>query len=254
MKNIVIGPGAMGYFAYIGAFYNLHISGKLKNIEQISGASAGSLVGYIVLALKFDFEKIMKLSVSIDVEKYLKPDITSLFQTYGAISAKHILKKELPDLKFKDFLPIKFHVATFCVERSTTVYFSTDTHPEMSALDAVSMSIAIPFIFSSEKIGGLHYIDGGIQESVPCSPFIGFEVDTFVLKLFYNEFSEINTITTYINCLTNSIIFRNRRMYNKFKICHIDIGSICTNDFKMSTNDKLKLFCIGFTCMKNYIM
>ena len=251
MKNLVIGPGVMGYFAYLGSIYNLYISGRLKNLEQISGSSAGALVAYLLLLYKFDFEKIVKKSFSVDLNLHLKPDITSFFQNYGAISVKDILKKELPDLKFKDFLPLKLHIATFCVERSTTVYFSSDTHPDMSALDAVAMSIAIPFMFSAEKLGGLHYIDGAIQEVVPYTPFLGSEDDTLILRLVYNEFYEIKNISSYANCLVNSMLFRKRLMCKTFRhVCLINLDDANVTNFVMTSNDKIKLFSSGFSFTK----
>ena len=88
MKNLVIGPGAMGYFAYLGSIYSLDITG----LEALSGSSAGALVAYMLLVYKFDFKKIIKKSFSVDLNLYLKPDLASFFQTYGAISVKEILK------------------------------------------------------------------------------------------------------------------------------------------------------------------
>jgi predicted acylesterase/phospholipase RssA len=255
MKNLVIGPGAMGYFAYLGSIYNLQNAGMLDDLESISGSSAGAIVAYLLLIYKFDFKKIVKKSFSVNLNMYIKPDLASFFQTYGAISVKDILKKEVPDLKFKDFLPMKLYIPTFCVERSATVYFSTDTHPDMSALEAVAMSIAVPLMFSSEKLGGLHYIDGGIQESVPYTPFLGREDDTLILKLVYNEFYEINNISSYANCLMNAMLFRNRLMSKTFKnLLFIRLDDISVTNFTMPCLDKLRLFAHGYEETKKYIL
>jgi NTE family protein len=42
----------------------------------------------------------------------------------------------------------------------------------MKVIDALCMSIAIPFVFSSYRYNGLVYIDGGTLETLPTAPFL----------------------------------------------------------------------------------
>jgi predicted acylesterase/phospholipase RssA len=67
-------------------------------------------------------------------------------------------------------LDMKIYVSAYCLNTSTTEYFSRDTHPKMKVIDAVCMSMAIPLIFACGKYQGRTYVDGGTQEQYPMVP------------------------------------------------------------------------------------
>jgi len=72
MKYLVVGPGAMGFYAILGAVYALQINGKLDSLEAVAGSSAGSIVAFGVLAAKWDCFKLFKLIYDIDVQSMMK--------------------------------------------------------------------------------------------------------------------------------------------------------------------------------------
>ena len=43
----------------------------------------------------------------------------------------------------------------------------------MKVIDAICMSIAVPFIFSSYRYDNMVYVDGGTLETLPTAPFLG---------------------------------------------------------------------------------
>ena len=55
MKYLVIGPGALGLFSFIGLLHK--IKHTLDDVEEISGASAGSLIG-LFLSLNKETDEI----------------------------------------------------------------------------------------------------------------------------------------------------------------------------------------------------
>ncbi len=66
---------------------------------------------------------------------------------------------------------MKIYISAFCMHTSETVYFSKETHPDMNVIDAVCMSMAVPCIFACGKYEGQTYVDGGMKEEFPLTPF-----------------------------------------------------------------------------------
>ena len=59
VRCIAIGPGAMGFFLYLGVLSKLKQTGRLEDLEEISGASAGGLLAFLFLATKGDLSKVL---------------------------------------------------------------------------------------------------------------------------------------------------------------------------------------------------
>ena len=55
--SLVIGPGSMGFFAMLGVLQVLEDNGKLSNVHEISGASAGSMIGLFLSIKKIRMER-----------------------------------------------------------------------------------------------------------------------------------------------------------------------------------------------------
>ena len=75
MEYLVIGPASMGIYAFMGRLKKYE--NQLKNIREISGASAGAIIGtFLALDISLDdaFEKLM----SLDVEGLAKYKLRSL--------------------------------------------------------------------------------------------------------------------------------------------------------------------------------
>jgi predicted acylesterase/phospholipase RssA len=171
MKYLAIGPGAMGFYALLGALRDTDLS----TVEEISGSSAGAILG-LFLALGKSVFSILEMTLMLDFETLMQPDLTSLVTKYGLTSlepVKSLLVKLCGcDPAFKD-LPKKLHVACFCLDTGQTEYFSSDTVPDGRVVDFVAMSIAVPFLFECVRYRGKVYVDGGMIESVPMNPFLG---------------------------------------------------------------------------------
>jgi len=151
------------------------------------------------------------------------------------------------DISFRelyDWHPIKFHVSAFCVGRSQTMYFSVDTAPTMSVLDAVCASVAIPFLFSSVKLSdGWNYIDGGASESIPGGPFLG-KLDVLVLCLEWDALVEVKDLKSYaLNILYSTMKMRHNYDYPALRLTIPDGTAF---DFGASNEAKIRLFLRGY--------
>ena len=249
MEYLVIGPGAMGYFAMLG--YLKTIEPSLKNVKEISGASAGAIIA-IFLALGYSVDDILEISLREDISDLVKLNLKCFIDKFGFIDIDPIREK------FKDVfgynptfsqLKKKIYISSFCVNTSRTEYFSVDTHPEMRVIDALCMSITVPFLFSSVKYNDRTYIDGGTIEQFPMTPFIDKKPDKILcikLKMDTQYIESIDTPREFAEALIASTL--NNRRYDDVqnsKTKDIDIGEINIFNFKMSYEEKLQLYLIG---------
>jgi len=249
MKHLAIGTGAVGYFAYLGAINKLWDDGKLKNLETISGSSAGSLVTCMVAIHNFDFRTILRESLKVPIS-HLKPQIKSLFDSYGLVpreTIRNLITSVVPNITFEELyqkFPIKIYIAAFCIELSQTHYFSVDTHPHMSIIDALCMSISVPILFSSFKYGPWNYFDGGAYETAPCGHLVGKD-DIAILRLKYSETYEVKDFVSYLQLLFCSYL-KLRKVYD-YPTYFIDLGDANVMDFGAADTLKLRLFILGYS-------
>ena len=259
MKYLAIGPGAMGYFAFLGSISKFKQLGHLEDLEEISGASAGGLVALVFALTKGDTTKALDYSLTIPVNTLMKPNLKSLLKDYGLVSSSKLRKTfsemikhftDRPDITFAElyeWFPVKIHVSSYCVDSMKTVYFSVDSTPSMSVIDAFCATIAIPFIISPVKLNdGWNYIDGGAAEATPCGPFLGRPHDDVVALAFEWKLGpEIKDLKSYAFAILTSTM--RLRYHYPFPTVFVNIGDMNVFDFGANQETKLKFFLSGFS-------
>jgi len=253
MKYLVLGPASMGIYSQVGTLKALE--SKLVDVKEISGSSAGSILA-LFLALGMSIDEILSVSLSLDVPKFVKLRIGSFFNKFGFVDLEPIREKLVEicgcDPTFEE-LDMKIYVSAYCLNSSTTEYFSRDTHPKMKVIDAVCMSMSIPLIFACGKYDGKTYIDGGTQEQCPMIPFLDkkpHEITCVKLKMDRVYQEEINNPRQYVEALIRSSL-SNRIEYSEYiKIIEINVGDTNIFDFNMSYEDKIRLYNIGYSTIK----
>jgi predicted acylesterase/phospholipase RssA len=251
MEYLAIGPSSMGIFAFMGCLKQHEH--KLKNIIEISGSSAGALLG-LFLALEIPLDDALDKLLKLDIASLMKYNIRTFLRKYGLIDRDTVYNALVEmygcNPKFSE-LKKKLHVATYNLNRGKTEYFSIDTHPSMYVLDAIYMSISIPFLGSVKPYNGHIYLDGGTGEDVPITPFIGKPVDKIItLKLFIQEnyVDKISTFTEFINTILSRIVSL-RKDVDLTKICktiYVSTGGFNLFNFELTHDDKLRLFLLGY--------
>lgn len=252
MKYLALGPAGMGIFSILGSL--LYLKDKLHDVEEISGASAGSCIG-LFLALEFEIQQIIDVFFELDFLTHYKFNIKNFLNRYGFVDMSTIkglfVEKIGFDPKFKD-LKKKLHVAVYNLNYDRTEYFSVDTHPDMSVIDAIFMSMSIPIIFTSTKINDSVYVDGGIFEKIPLTPFLnkdpkeifGIEIDFLDSKNKTISNAKDFLFFIYSKCIRSCSLTHNKSFYNILVIQQLEDVSLM--NFKMSNDDKLKLFFQGY--------
>lgn len=245
----------MGFFAMLGILQVLEDNGKLSNVYEISGASAGSMIG-LFLSIKnpYNIKEILETSLSIDVPMYVKPNLQTFLSNFGFVPHQPI-KELLIELcrgknpTFKQ-LKKKLIVSACCLNTQKTEYFSVDTHPDMYAIDAVCMSISIPVVFSPYTWDNKMYIDGGTIEKVPIGPFLHkdpSEVIIVYINNVRNYKTEIKGVQDFImacvDTYVNSMEFPCE--FLKYEKYGIDSDIYDFNNFSLDYEAKMKMFILG---------
>lgn len=250
MKYLVLGPASMGIFALIGGLKARE--SQLVDVQEISGSSAGSILT-LFLAVGMSVDEILETTVSINISNFFKIKLGSFFTKFGFVDMQPIRKKLVDicgsDPTFDD-LEMKIYISAFCLNTSETVYFSKDSHPDMKVIDAVCMSMAVPFIFSCGTYMDKTYVDGGMKEEYPLTPFLDkkpYEITCMkvIINQIYQE--DINTPRLFVETLVRSAL-SNREKYEKpVEELEINIGDTNIFDFSMSYEEKIRLFNTGYT-------
>lgn len=240
----------MGIFALIGGLKARE--SELVDVQEISGSSAGSILA-LFLAVGMSVDEILNTAVSINISNFFKIKLGSFFTKFGFVDINPIRKKLVDicgsDPTFSD-IDMKIYISAFCLNSSETVYFSKDTHPDMKVIDAVCMSMAVPFIFSCGTYMDKTYIDGGMKEEYPLTPFLNKKPhEVTCLKIRTNQIyqEDINTPKHFVETLVRSALANRERYNTPIEELEINIGDTNIFDFNMSYEEKIKLFNIGFT-------
>ena len=228
---------------------------KLVDVKEISGSSAGSILA-LFMALGMSVDEIFDIALTLNIPEFVKLRIGSFFNKFGFVDLGPIRDKLVNicgcDPTFEE-LDMKIYVSAYCLNTSTTEYFSRDTHPKMKVIDAVCMSMAIPLIFACGKYDGKTYVDGGTQEQYPMVPFLDkkpHEVACVKLKMDKVYQEQINNPRQYVEALIRSSL-TNRVEYNKnTEMIEINVGDTNIFDFNMSYEDKVRLYNIGYSTIK----
>jgi len=173
-KALSLSSGAARGFYQLGAVHAAQINNLLTNVTIFAGSSVGSLVA-LGLAVGWSAMDLFTQLCTDDVSKYLNVqqiDIPQAIKNYGLFdtsalrqyASKLILMKwgGIPTFKELYSNGITFVCTAYRIKHAKPrTYFSHQTHPDMSVLDAVMLSCNIPLLFQSVRYEGDLYIDGG---------------------------------------------------------------------------------------------
>ena len=258
MKYLALGPGAMAYFAFLGALGALRDCHELDNLEEISGASAGGLLGFFYIVAEGNIKTILDYSLDIPIHTIMKPNIRLFLKHFGLVSHKKVRSVltdiirvffSREDLTFEELHQLrptmpKLHISAYCVNLCRTEYFSCDTSPKMSVVDALCMTIAVPLLFATVERDGHRFIDGGTLEETPASVFIGKDS----VKMMRSTWSDEEFSTANLKSYIASILFTTMHLRHKynFPVIDVDMSKFQIFDFEISMETKLKLFSFGY--------
>ena len=162
INSLIFSGGGIKGLCFLGSLRALEEYNIIENIDFLVGSSAGAITSYLI-NIGYDSIDLMDIIEKIDLE-FLK-DITSdcilnYFSKFGIDTGNKIMKiieifsskKEISkDITFEELFEKtkKTLVITGTnLNSRECVFFSKDTHRKMKVLDAIRISICIPYIFT----------------------------------------------------------------------------------------------------------
>jgi predicted acylesterase/phospholipase RssA len=226
---------------------------KFRNIDTITGSSGGAVIG-LFLAMGWHPERIMDALLSINPDVCAKKSIRNLLLRFGYMKTENLKRALLKVCESNPtFSELKktLYVTSYCVSTHKTVYFSNLTHPDMSVIDAILGSVAIPFLLEPLRYQGDLYVDGGTAELWPLSAPIGWKAEECLLirtSFKRTDFHEIKNMWEYCKVFI-STIFRSMRTQVEIpcKFVILEAEKYDVMDFNMSYETKLQMIMDGAT-------
>ena len=252
----------MGYYAMLGQLARLKDKNELHDVEALSGASCGSLAVFMYAICRGNIKEMLEKSMEIDIVRCTKPNLLSIIDKFGFIrtsAIKHELKKfskikmniKNPTIgEVAEFCKLDIHIPTFCVTTGKTEYFSNITHKDIKIITIISASIAVPLLFSAQKIKNKLYVDGALEETLPAVPFLGKNWnDVMAIEIISEEQESENKITdirSFVEIIAKAGL-KNRLRFLGINTITLNVSNELMFDFKMNDFKKLELYVKGFS-------
>lgn len=174
------GGGTKG-ICYIGAIKFLEENNyiNLCQIKTFLGTSVGSILCFF-FSIGFSTNELKEFVLQFDFCKF-EPKVDSIYflSNYGLDNGEKIMtavktflfeKFKIYDISFKElYEKTKKELKIFSTNytKSRSELFSYKCSPNLSVIDAIRMSISVPFLFTPVKYNDCIYIDGGITNNFP---------------------------------------------------------------------------------------
>lgn len=179
------GGGCFG-FSYLGVIHYLQLNQMLGHLHHVSGTSIGSIFA-VFLAMGIPVDNLfMYIKRWIENQENLIIDgrqFLDIFTQKGIDDGTRFIQclqwafedaYQVDDITFLDLCKktgIIVSICATCIETGKATYFSVDTTPNVSVIEAVRASMAIPMFVIPVKIGDYHYVDGAVSKNHPISIF-----------------------------------------------------------------------------------
>lgn len=262
-SSIVIAGGALKLISVIGCIKYLEELNLIKNLKNMVGSSAGSIIS-LCLALNYSSKEMQDLFSNIINEltltDYDLEQTLNMFQSYGLNNGNNInklvekilyIKTGHNDITFIELAKLMGKNLVVCVSnitKQTEEYLSVDTNPNMSVLLAIRMSCSIPILFTPISYNDNVYIDGGIYNNFPLEYFKNNMED--IIGINIKSKSNLDT-TSFINYITYIISIISSRI--SLKLENNRYKNIFTIEIDDSMNNIINILDIGNTYSKEKI-
>jgi predicted acylesterase/phospholipase RssA len=276
IKKFVLSGGGTKCIAFIGVLDYLYQNKDIVTIEldEICCVSGGAMIS-LLLMLKYSINDIKNIVLNKDFNTLKNIKYTNLLNHWGIDSGKYIIQWLTSQIEFKNlnknltfrelfvYNPIKFNVLATNLTTYTYSHFNHITTPDLKVLDAIRMSISIPFVFTKMSYNNDVHVDGGLINNYPIDLYkdclenvLGFNLISNGSLMNDSINNENNTLEQYINNIINCIkIQREKNMIHVFEnstICIKTSHITNTLNFSLNNNVKINLINEGFTCAKSF--
>lgn len=267
------GGGCLGC-AYIGAVRAASEVGVLQTVNKFAGSSVGAIAAAF-LACRASVQFIESAFGSLDIKSIADRSRSLTVCVYrllrrGGCARGHVLRarlatylRELTGNSEITFGQVQRRYGTTLVitgtslTRAATEYFSAATHADMSVLQALMISTAMPGLFPIQQYAGEQWSDGGILHNYPIQVFDGGKGKTIGFKLITSDERAIQQPGQISNgvqagcAILRMLVDRGQRLHEHERdwqrTVAIDAGNLSSTSFDLSADEKNKLIENGYT-------
>lgn len=256
------------------------------NIKTVAGVSAGSIFS-LMYTVGFTPEEMQEEMLNIRLEKLKEIRFMNFLSKYGLDTGNLILKwiesllakkeidKKITFIELFNKTQIDLQIFAANVNKYNLTKFNHIQTPEIQVLDAIKMSMSIPFLFTATHFnietntvnclkGDVH-VDGGLIDNYPIYLFKDTLDTTLGLKVIsngeldsHNVDEKIEDIESYIyHVLACFIIQREKKttsneLYKASTICIHTEGITQTLNFELTRDQKIRLIQIGYNSTDDF--
>ena len=216
INKIIFSGGGINGIIFLGIIKYLEQNNLLKNVNEFIGTSFGSLISAL-LCLNYTYSELNEFILSfnfIDLQNY---NINKLFTNYGIddgtkinIALKCILhnKLQVNDITLKN-LYIKTNkklvIITTCLTNNKAYTLDYISHPNLSLIKALQMSMCIPIYFEPILFNNQLYIDGSVLSHFHIDYFNRNDKSVLGILLYNDNIFKTNEINTFEDYIFNLI-------------------------------------------------
>ena len=229
-RNLVLSGGAFKATAFIGCIKFLEARGLCQDLINVIGSSAGAIVA-LMFVIGLTSEQ-MTAFVIEELEHFQKNEIDlenvlDLFYNLGVEDGtKHVFvferllaKKEYDtSITFLQLIKSTGKNLVICganVSDAREEYFSADSVPDMRIIDALRISISVPFLLTPVVHNDSLYVDASLFDNFPTQYFSDSIkrpfTDTIAICISSNETRpDLNNLNllSYTHLILNAIFKR----------------------------------------------
>lgn len=243
------------------------------NIRTICGVSVGSMFALVYL-LKYSYIEMLKEMLTKNFKKLKNIKVLNFVNTYGLDSGDGIItwleslmiKKGInPGITFDEFYKINnvdFQIMATNLNKYCYKKFNYKESPDLKVLDAIRMSISVPFIFSAVNYENEIYVDGGLIDNYPIKEFddldnlLGFKIVNYGEMNHHIINRNINDLESYILNIFNCYVVQKEKstIKDEYKRCtvYINVENIFAMNIDITVEEKYKLIEIGYNSMDEF--
>lgn len=267
MKSICLSGGGVTGLAHVGVLQYLEENDALRTVNTYVGTSIGAVVATLHV-IGCTSNEILKTLTQIDAKTALNfASCARFFDCFGVDSGEYFMahlidqfmkKAVLPTVTFKDILTLfgkRLIMTGTNLETHLPVYFGPETHSDMRILDAVRISVSVPFILSPVRYKGDLYVDGGLTDNFPfqyCVEDSGG--DCLAACICSMPPRPNNNIEDVIyNVLAASLNSKRQKLAPDRRIIYIPTTTFDSFSFAASEHQKMSLYRLGFLAAQRHL-
>lgn len=216
IRHLVLCSGSVKGYAILGALNHLYLLNLLTNVNSYTGCSIGGILASL-LSIGYTPAEIYELTFIPNKNTNLFKKCYNLFYNFGMLDTADIgsLLAQLftnrgikPDITFKEhFQQTKKYLCMngSCITDFKTYFFNVYSTPDIKVIDAIKITMCIPFVFIPSKIGHNFFVDGSLTITYP---FYYKEICKQLGK-YYQTYEELEKAIYYRRDILDEINYDN---------------------------------------------